>query len=226
LKKELSKKLKKMKLFYSLSLIFCFINNLIHACETNITTNSLDSFTNKKVLVEPDQYVLFWNYTETDILFEVHVKATGWIAFGLSPNGNMIYSDIIVTWVNSDGSYHFSDRHTTDQKKLPQKDSVQNWFPISATVKNGYTIVRFTRKIKICDTQNEDLDIQSGTPYVIFAWSNTLTNNEINYHGGNRGSKTVPLISSLNLKPQIDMIQVEMTDFRVKVLLKGKFSIF
>lgn len=208
-----------MKVFYFKLLISFSMVSFLYACDQNRTSNSLDPFTNKKILVEPDQYVLYWNYTDSDILFEVHVKASqGWLAFGLSPNGDMINSDIIVTWVNSDGSYHFSDRHTTSQRKLPQVDTVQNWFPISTFVREGYTIARFTRKIKICDTQNEDLDIQSGTPYIIFAWSNTLSNNEISYHGANRGSKTVPLISSLNLKPDLNMNEVETIDFTVNVI--------
>lgn len=182
-------------------------------------TYPAQSYVNQKVLVEPNQYILYWNYTDSDIIFEVHVKTTGWIAFGLSPNGNMINSDMVVAWVNPDGSTHFTDRHTKDKKALPQVDSIQNWFPISTVIKDGVTIAKFTRKIKICDKTGEDLDIQSGTPYVIFAWGNSLVNNEISYHGSNRGSKTLPLISSLNLKPNIDMSQVETLDFKVNVII-------
>ena len=179
--------------------------------------NPTQAYANSKILVEPDQYILYWNYTDSDILFEIHVKATGWASFGLSPNGNMLNSDVIVTWVNSDGSVHFTDRNIKTQKQLPTVDTVQNWFSLLTILKDGYTIAKFTRKIKICDAKGDDLDIESGTPYVIFAWSNTLSNNEISYHGVNRGSKTLPLISSLNLKAQIDMSQVETIDFKVDV---------
>ena len=50
-----------------------------------------ETYLNNLVLVQPDVYHLFWNYNETDIVFEVHVKQTGltWIGFGLSRNGGM-----------------------------------------------------------------------------------------------------------------------------------------
>jgi hypothetical protein len=49
------------------------------------------TYANHLVLAQPDAYHLFWNYNDTDIVFEVHVKQTGvnWIGFGLSKNGGM-----------------------------------------------------------------------------------------------------------------------------------------
>ena len=68
-------------------------------------------FNNQIVLEEPNIYLLYWNYNETDITFEIHVKnANGWVAFGLSPNGGMFGSDIILTWLNPNGKFHFTDR--------------------------------------------------------------------------------------------------------------------
>ena len=61
------------------------------------------------------------------------------------------------------------------------------------------------------------MDIEGGTPYVIFAWGDTLTNNDISYHFNNRGAKTLPLIASLNAKIDIDMNKVETTEFKVDV---------
>ena len=185
--------------------------------------NPTQAYSNSKILVEPDQYILYWNYTDSDILFEIHVKATGWASFGLSPNGNMLNSDVIVTWVNSDGSVHFTDRNIKTQKQLPTVDTVQNWFSLLTILKDGYTIAKFTRKIKICDTKNEDMDIESGTPFVIYAWGDKFDgNNDASYHGTNRGSRTVPLITSLNAKVDINMNEVEITDFNVNVNTSGR----
>lgn len=37
-----------------------------------------------------DQYRLFWKLLVNDeIQFEVHVKTTGWVGLGISPNGGM-----------------------------------------------------------------------------------------------------------------------------------------
>ena len=183
-------------------------------------------YANTRVLVEPDQYALYWNYTDSDILFEIHVKTTGWISFGLSPNGNMLNSDMIVTWVKADGSVNFSDRNTKSQKVIPAIDAVPNWFSLLTITRDGYTIAKFTRKIKICDKTGDDLDIEGGTPYVIFAWGDSLVSNDIYYHGRNRGSKTLPLISSLNTKTVLDMSQVEITDFKVNVINRKKDVFF
>jgi hypothetical protein len=68
-----------------------------------------DTYANKMVLVEPNAYILYWNYTENDILFETHVQnGDGWSGFGISPNGNMANSDVIVTWKMLNGSIHFT----------------------------------------------------------------------------------------------------------------------
>ena len=51
-------------------------------------------------------YLLFWNFNETHITFEVHVKTHGYVGFGLSDNGNMYPADVVVGWVK-DGATHF-----------------------------------------------------------------------------------------------------------------------
>ena len=176
------------------------------------------TYPNKIVLVEPDKYILYWDFKESDILFEVHAQTKGWLGFGLSPNGNMINSDVVITWIDSNGNANFTDRNIKSKSEPPRIDLVQNWFLLSAMIKDGYTISKFTRKIKLCDATGEDLNIESGTPYVIFAWGESFANNDISYHGtNNRGSKTVPLIARSNSKSVINMNEIEMVDFKVNV---------
>ena len=52
-------------------------------------------------------YYLFWNFSKSDetIQFAVRVKTTGWIGFGISPNGQMPGSDVIIGWIGEDKSY-------------------------------------------------------------------------------------------------------------------------
>lgn len=45
-------------------------------------------------LMPNGQYRLYWNYTTTDIIAEIHVRTTGWVGFGFSPNGGMANSDV------------------------------------------------------------------------------------------------------------------------------------
>ena len=63
---------------------------------------------NLEILCKPNRYVLYWTYNQTDITFEVIVKTNGWISFGLSPDGQIYYSDFVVAWVYPDGTGHFS----------------------------------------------------------------------------------------------------------------------
>ena len=59
-------------------------------------------------LVE-DEYYLYWNFTKASesIQFAVRVKTTGWIGFGLSPSGQMIGSDVIIGWIDDEGTAYF-----------------------------------------------------------------------------------------------------------------------
>ena len=48
-------------------------------------------------------YELYWtfdNAAET-ISFAVRVQTTGWVGFGLSPNGQMPNSDVVIGWVDN-----------------------------------------------------------------------------------------------------------------------------
>lgn len=50
-------------------------------------------------------YTLYWNFSTADetITFAVKAKTNGWVGFGLSPNGGMVNSDVVIGWVNEAG---------------------------------------------------------------------------------------------------------------------------
>ena len=52
-------------------------------------------------------YGLHWNFTKEtqSIYFAVNVSTTGWVGFGLSPNGQMPASDVVIGWVNGGQTY-------------------------------------------------------------------------------------------------------------------------
>ena len=54
-------------------------------------------------------YKLYWNYSLTaqTISFAVRVQTTGWVGFGVSPNGQMPGSDVVIGWIDSDGTAQF-----------------------------------------------------------------------------------------------------------------------
>ena len=54
-------------------------------------------------------YKLHWNVDiqAGTIAFAVNVSTTGWVGFGLSPNGQMPGSDVVIGWVESNGQTMF-----------------------------------------------------------------------------------------------------------------------
>ena len=64
-------------------------------------------YTNQAELI-PYIYYIYWNFTQTSITGEVHVKTSGWVGFGLSPDGGMLNSDVFVGWITSDGHVNFT----------------------------------------------------------------------------------------------------------------------
>ena len=56
-----------------------------------------------------DGYTLHWNFDleQQTIAFAVNVSTEGWVGFGLSPNGQMPQSDVVIGWVDIDGNTQF-----------------------------------------------------------------------------------------------------------------------
>ena len=50
-------------------------------------------------------YTLYWkfNTTEQTIAFAVKAMTNGWVGFGISPNGGMVNSDVVIGWMNDEG---------------------------------------------------------------------------------------------------------------------------
>ena len=76
------------------------------------TTRAIDGKGwNYHLWLDPHQkFSLKWNVNteEESIIFLCEVQTRGWVGFGLSPNGGMKDSDIIIAWVNdNDGIAHF-----------------------------------------------------------------------------------------------------------------------
>jgi len=52
-------------------------------------------------------YRLYWNFTDTEFIGEIHCKTNGWVGFGFSPNGGMDKADVVIGWI-SEGKVHFT----------------------------------------------------------------------------------------------------------------------
>ncbi len=98
-----------MKLFQYLWIVILFLNK-ITTQQDNFDSNTV--FTNSEIIIAPDQYILYWNVTDENIIIKAEVKADGWVGFGLSPDGRMFNSDIIIGWSDFQGGFNSLDVHT------------------------------------------------------------------------------------------------------------------
>ena len=56
-----------------------------------------------------ENYTLYWSFDDDaqNIRFAVRVRTTGWVGLGLSPNGQMPQSDVVIGWVDGAGNTFF-----------------------------------------------------------------------------------------------------------------------
>ncbi|XP_065837708.1 DBH-like monooxygenase protein 1 [Oscarella lobularis] len=128
----------------------------------------------------------------------IEAKTTGWVGFGLSPNGQMPDSDIVTGWVK-DGKATLQDRHSLG-RFLPPLDPKQNVELLAASEDDTTTVIEFRRKIRACEPN--DTDISPGTSNVIWAYhpKDPDTINGLMQHQ-KMGSKSVNLLNGLIVKP-------------------------
>ena len=86
---------------------------LVAHLQTTLGARDLSATHRFSATLDPNgEYQLYWNYNLTagTISFAVRVQTTGWVGFGLSPNGQMPGSDVVIGWVDSNGGVHFHVR--------------------------------------------------------------------------------------------------------------------
>lgn len=106
---------------------------------------------------------------ETHIEFGMNVSTNGWISIGISPNGNMINSDIIFSWIDGD-TVHLQNRYTSDQLEAPKILQNQNNIQLIEGQQNeNFTQIRFIRTVHPCDMYSRPI-IKNGPTKIIFAF--------------------------------------------------------
>ncbi|XP_030626622.1 DBH-like monooxygenase protein 2 homolog [Chanos chanos] len=149
---------------------------------------------------------LRWGFDKaTDIItFELTVNTSGWVGLGFSSNGGMAGSDIVIGGVGSQGTY-FTDRYA-EGKELPSEDKEQNYELLSLTEVNGQTVMKFQRPITTCDPQDFTI---TGVPIkLIYAYGK---DDDIGYHGSQRGTKEINLLNYMPSSTPSDSKYFDLT---------------
>jgi hypothetical protein len=87
---------------------------------------------------------------------------------------------------------------------------MQDWHLIDGKEMNGYTMLKYKRPLKTCDTKN-DLEIKRETNYLIFAWNNVdpVGDGDWEPHGPNR---RIGVEFLLNFKPIDQNLETQIQD--------------
>ncbi|XP_055764097.1 DBH-like monooxygenase protein 2 homolog [Salvelinus fontinalis] len=154
--------------------------------------------------LDPENNVnLKWGFSDVQdtITFQLTVKTTGWVGFGLSPNGGMAGADIVIGGVGRDSNY-FKDYHATGNG-FPLVDEKQTYTLLSLIEADGQTTMTFWRAIQSCD--QEDFHITDSPVKLIYAyvyprWRSSqmsivlVLTDDIEYNSRTRGTKEVHLL--------------------------------
>ena len=157
-----------------------------------------------KVLLNGN-YNMSWTTTGDSVNFRVRARTTGWVGLGFSANnkGDMMGGDMIIGWVKA-GAVTVKDAFAP-RKDTPEVDARQDVFNISGSELHGITELTYSRNITVTACDADDSPLRPGSSRIIFAFGNEdpagswLDSGD--WHGYNRGSATVFLLSSRPVAP-------------------------
>ncbi|CAF4000838.1 unnamed protein product [Rotaria sordida] len=205
---------------YIIIILLSFWLIVIDIC-TGISS-PIQPFTTYKHSTELQQGIadLWWTIddAEQEIIFELHVKSTGWIGLGLSPAGGMKGADIAVGWVESSGNVYLQDRFATRNARPVLDNTTQDWHLLQGRENDGWTAIQFKRLLDTCDSM--DFPITSGTNTLIFAYGLVdLDSNrpevDITYHNTRRNTRIIPLRSYADPPSDDKFIGLDTFEFRL-----------
>ncbi|XP_070572376.1 DBH-like monooxygenase protein 1 homolog [Ptychodera flava] len=155
---------------------------------------TLQDYTHNVVLDGNEDYHMYWKFDDEKITFEVHVRTTGWVGFGFSPNGGMPGSDMVVGWVLDNGEVKFTDRHATAYSE-PIIDDKHDYKLLLGKEEDDFTVLKFERLIDTCDDEHDWL-LTSDTTRVIWAYHHDDPDDGVPMlRHSHRGTKSVRLLS-------------------------------
>ncbi|XP_024275743.1 DBH-like monooxygenase protein 1 homolog [Oncorhynchus tshawytscha] len=166
-------------------------------------------FSHSTILDPHGKYNLKWRFDRRTITFEIEVETRGYIGFGLSPNGAMASSDIVIGGV-TDGTPYLQD-YFADANRKVHRDVQQNYRLQYGRENSTHTVLAFSRHLLTCDTS--DKDITESTVRVIWAYhSEDVGPSGPMYHGVNRGRKSMRLLdpgSKANISSEMDFFNLQ-----------------
>ncbi|UJR19902.1 hypothetical protein I4U23_023034 [Adineta vaga] len=207
-----------MWLCFTFQIFFSLV--MVNKC--NGISSPIQPFTEYKHSIELQTNIsdLWWTVddAEQEILFELHMKTTGWIALGISPGGGMTNADIGVGWIDQMGTVHFQDRYAYNRSRPVIDHTKTDWFALQGREQDGWTAIQFRRLLDTCDSM--DVPIKSGTNILIYAYGlvdpdPSRPDGDISYHENRRGTRMIPLRYYIDQASDAKYANFDSFDFRL-----------
>ena len=142
-------------------------------------------------VADPDQgTALHWTVNATHIHLGFAARALGWMGFGLSENGGMRGSDMLL--FRADQPNQVTDGYVLDQL-FPLEDTCQSWDLIYSQTHDGFLVIEATRLLNTGDNQDlvikDDSDLFVEPHRIMSAWGDN--EGGWTYHGNRRAASAV-----------------------------------
>lgn len=137
-----------------------------------------------------------WRIDGDDIEFDVEASTRGWLAVGLSPNGGMAGSDVMLGWVDDDSGIARVIDASIGANPPPKSDAQQDVRSVSGEQNATHTRLSWRRALKTCDAE-ADRAVTSDTTRLIWAigTADPSSVEETQYHA-RRGAQSIVLAES------------------------------
>jgi len=125
------------------------------------------------------------NWENKSISMQLGARGTGWLGFGFQTQDQhaMEKTDMVLGWVDDDGTAHATDRWAV-QTKEPRYDTDQtppgtdDLYNVSGFETNTSTFIRFSRAFEPGDDFDANLDFLSKPSKIKIVWSFEVKNND------------------------------------------------
>ncbi len=129
-----------------------------------------------EAIIAGGDYKLYWRLDGQEIHLGIVAETTGWVALGIDPGTRMKDADMILGWVNQDGSVNMTDAYATGETGPHPPDRSlggnRDIYGYNGTESGGSTTIEFSRLLSTGDSYDKVIP-QEGRLKILWAFGPT-----------------------------------------------------
>jgi len=183
-------------------------------------------YDNLKVVDSATNFLFSWTADTTNQMLHIKlsVESSGWVGFGISPNGGMVGADVFIAYIDQ-GNVVLNDRLAL-ATELPPRDvdngGTEDWIVVGGTQVGAVMTIEAKRSFTTLDAAH-DHPFASGAQRLVFAFCRTNpAASTIDYHNGRFpiqltlwGNAPPPEVDNSTFPPDTIMSVIRMPNFAV-----------